>query len=232
MKRQGKSNETSQNTQVNPLESLWAKRRKVDELSNATSTTLNKPTAVISDAPTTSSQPSQDRAQPIANNDGLSSDISASADRPPVRSILSSYSINQETCSFQPQWYHHHPWLEYSVKNDAAYCYYCRHFGESVQTKSFQSDAFTTGFNGWRRALEKDRGFDKHLTSAFHITATQNYEEYKKRCHSSISVVDLIDRSRTELIKQNREKFKKICSTVLLCARQMIALRGHEENHE
>ena len=231
MKRQGKSNETSQDKQVNTLESLWAKRRKVDELSNATSTTSNKSTAVISDAPTTSSQPPQDRAQPIVSNDGLSSDISASADHPPVRSILSSYPVNQENRSFQPQWYHHHPWLEYSVKNDAAYCYYCRHFGESLQTKRLQSDAFTTGFNGWRRALEKDRGFDKHLKSAFHITATQNYEEYKKRCHSN-SVVDLIDRSRTELIKQNREKLKKVCSTVLLCARQMIALRGHEENKE
>ncbi|CAF1442011.1 unnamed protein product [Rotaria magnacalcarata] len=46
------------------------------------------------------------------------------------------------------------------------------------------------------------------------------------------SVINLLDKSRAELIKENRAKLMKICSTVLLCARQMIALRGHEENGE
>ncbi|CAF4903639.1 unnamed protein product, partial [Rotaria socialis] len=60
--------------------------------------------------------------------------------------------VNNESRSFQFQWYCNRPWLEYSIKNDTAYCYYCRHFGISIQTKRLQSDAFTTGFN-WSRGL-------------------------------------------------------------------------------
>ncbi|CAF3478552.1 unnamed protein product [Rotaria socialis] len=149
-----------------------------------------------------------------------------------MRPVLSSYPVNHENRSFQSQWYQNRPWLEYSIKNDSAYCYCCRHFGESVQTKCFQSDAFTTGFNAWRRALEKDRGFDKHVKSILHITAAKNYDGYKNRLQSNTSVINLLDKSRTELIKQNRAKLMKICSTILLCARQMIALRGHVENEE
>jgi heterodisulfide reductase subunit C len=51
-----------------------------------------------------------------------------------------------------------------------------------------------------------------------------------KRCYSNVSVADLIDRSRTELIKQNQEKLKNVYSTVLLCARQLITLGHLEEN--
>ena len=96
--------------------------------------------------------------------------------------------------------------------------------------KRIQNDAFILGFNVWRRALERDRGFDKHAKSIFHVQATSNYEEYKRRLQSSSNVLDLLNKSRMEQINQNRAKLIKICSTVLLCARQMISLRGHEES--
>ncbi|CAF3679573.1 unnamed protein product [Rotaria socialis] len=94
-----------------------------------------------------------------------------------MRPVLSSYPVNHENRSFQSQWYQNRPWLEYSIKNDSAYCYCCRHFGESVQTKCFQSDAFTTGFNAWRRALEKDRGFDKHVKTIKYLIGQELYKD-------------------------------------------------------
>jgi hypothetical protein len=96
--------------------------------------------------------------------------------------------------------------------------------------RNIYSDTFTTGFDKRRSALEKVRDFDKHLKSTFHTTATQNYKEYMKRCHSNGSIADLIHRSRTELIKQNQEKLKNVYSTVALCTRQLITLGHLEQN--
>jgi hypothetical protein len=54
--------------------------------------------------------------------------------------------------------------------------------------------------------------------------------EYVKRCHSEISIVDLIGRSKTELIKENQEKLKKVFSIVLLCSHQLMTLGHLKEN--
>ncbi|CAF4677174.1 unnamed protein product [Rotaria sp. Silwood2] len=232
MKRQANNHTDSSNKRIGTLESLWSKQKKVDEPSNSTCTTLDTSISIIIESQTISDSSSGKQDQIVANYNASSCDISISVDHPPIRPVLSSYPVNNENRSFQSQWYYNRPWLEYSIKNDSAHCYYCRHFGISIQTKRLQSDAFTTGFNGWKRALETDRGFDQHVKSSFHIVATKNYDEYKKRLQSNASIINLLDKSRAELIKENRAKLMKICSTVLLCARQMIALRGHEENGE
>ncbi|CAF3585966.1 unnamed protein product [Rotaria socialis] len=70
------------------------------------------------------------------------------------------------------QWYQDRPWLEYSIKKDCAYCYYCRHFsfGSRALTKRKQHDtSVSSGFRNWKRTLEKGRGFDRHVTSQGHI---------------------------------------------------------------
>jgi Domain of unknown function (DUF4371) len=96
-----------------------------------------------------------------------------------------------------------------------------------------QSDSFsTTGFNAWKRALEKNAGFQKHASSQSHITAAANFHEYQSRIRSGTTVVNILEKSRAESIRQNRQQLIKISATVLLCARQMIALRGHDEDNE
>ncbi|XP_050064963.1 uncharacterized protein LOC126553894 [Aphis gossypii] len=42
--------------------------------------------------------------------------------------------------SFQKSWYQLYPWLEYSPKTDAAYCFACRMFSGSVGLNAGQSD--------------------------------------------------------------------------------------------
>ena len=243
MKRRQNNNTHSSNHQVNTLESLWSKRQKANEVTSSTATASNGVTSSTATAPNASipiaseiqiaSIPSSsDKGELVVDNIRSPSDLSISADHPPARPILSSYPSNHENRSFQSQWYHNRPWLEYSIAYDSAYCYNCRHFGQAIETKRLQNDAFTTGFNGWRRSLEKDRGFDQHVKSTLHIIATRNFNEYTQRLQSNTCVLELLDKSRAEAIKQNRAKLMKICSTVLFCARQMIALRGHEEDQE
>lgn len=56
--------------------------------------------------------------------------------------------------SFSFAWYQNRPWLEYSVKRDAAFCFPCRLFSSTSHTSSdlvFKE----TGFRDWKHAIEK-----------------------------------------------------------------------------
>ena len=80
--------------------------------------------------------------------------------------------------------------------------------------------------------LRKKRGLKQHETSTVHLTATAAYHEFLLREKSGSSVVNLVDRGRNEQIRKNRSRLMKISSTILLCGRQMIPIRGHEEHTE
>jgi len=49
------------------------------------------------------------------------------------------------------------PWLEYSVKLDAVFCFYCRMFSTSTGNTNFNSDAIfvETGFRNWKKVILK-----------------------------------------------------------------------------
>jgi hypothetical protein len=103
-------------------------------------------------------------------------DTSKSFNDIPAQPKLATYPINADKRSFQLSWYKERPWLEYSIKNNTCYCYYCRHF---PCNRSSNYDAFTTTrFNNWKRALETNGGLLKHSQSQLHITSTKNYESY------------------------------------------------------
>ncbi|CAF3819629.1 unnamed protein product, partial [Rotaria sp. Silwood1] len=158
----------------------------------------------------------------------IPSDISMSCNDAPVQKILSSYPTNQQNRSFQSNWFRDRIWLEYSVENDACYCYYCRHFSSNQLNAD---DAFaTTGFNNWKKALNKSAGLMKHASSQAHIIATKNYLIYKQQQAIDSNVLKQLDNSRAILIRKNRDRLVKISSTLLFLARQMISFRGHQED--
>lgn len=57
--------------------------------------------------------------------------------------------------SFSSSWYQNRPWLEYSVKRDAACCFPCRQF--SSFTSSSDLVFRETGFRDWKHAIEKKK---------------------------------------------------------------------------
>jgi hypothetical protein len=96
-----------------------------------------------------------------------------------------------------------------------------------------QSDVFVLkGFNNWKIALEKKKGLRLHETTLAHLTATSNYKEFVIRKKSKLTVINVADQGKAEQIRKNRERLIKIASAILLCARQMIALRSHYEHEE
>ncbi|CAF1465686.1 unnamed protein product [Adineta ricciae] len=140
-------------------------------------------------------------------------DISKSCNDIPTQSKLTSYPINTDKHSFQSSWYKERPWLEYSVKNNMVYCYYCRHFSCN---RSNNHNAFTTtGFNNWKRALEATGGLLKYSQSKLHVTSTKNYESYVSQRQSNSNVMNKLDPGR-----------------VIHIPCQMIIFRDHRENSQ
>ena len=155
-------------------------------------------------------------------------DISTSCHDPPAQPQLPNYPLNHQKRSFQSSWYKDRIWLEHSVLNDTCYCYFCRHFSAN---KLCSSDMFsTTAFNNWKKALERNAGLMKHVSSQSHIIATKNYESYREREKTNSNVLNKLDFSRSIQIRKNRDRLIKICSTLHLMTRQMISFRGHNES--
>ncbi len=86
-----------------------------------------------------------------------------------------------------------------------------------------------TGFNNWKKALEKERGFDRHASSRCHILAMKNKVECDAR-NNDQSVLAVQIKGREETDRRNRTRIRKIASALLFCARQSIATRGHYES--
>ena len=78
--------------------------------------------------------------------------------------------------SFSGLWYHKHPWLEYSVQKDAAFCYACRLF--SIGATGRADDAFTRiGYRDWKHASGL---FEKHSNCHTHKQVMMAWYDYKK----------------------------------------------------
>ena len=84
--------------------------------------------------------------------------------QPPVQPANIKYPttmISNKARSFNPAWYTHYPWLEYSVQKDACYCYSCRLFGSGTGTKCEQ--IFTVvAYEDWKHATGKGGVLSKH----------------------------------------------------------------------
>jgi hypothetical protein len=59
-------------------------------------------------------------------------DISRSFSEPPSQPILTTYPVDKNKRCFRHQWFSQFKWLEYSIKLDLAYCYYCRHLNSGT----------------------------------------------------------------------------------------------------
>ncbi|CAF1489142.1 unnamed protein product [Adineta ricciae] len=158
-------------------------------------------------------------------------DISRSGKERPAQPKLVFYKKNKDNRSFQPQWFSMFTWIEYSTERNSVFCFYCRHFVSGNLNSRNQSDSFVTcGYDNWKLALVKERGFSKHASTATHIQASANYQEYVARSEHQMAVTNVLDHGRILQIQKNRERLMKIASTLHFCSRQMIAFCGHEEN--
>ena len=155
------------------------------------------------------------------------SDIASSSNMNPVQPIKSSYvsrSFGKSSRSFNQVWFRQFNWLEYSVQEDRAYCFACRFFA----TGNDKNVVFTKiGFMDWKHALGAKGILTLHDVSKSHKQAMITWQQAKM--YAETSVIDMLGHNRKKQIEKNRHYMKTIAKILLLCCRQEIALRGHDE---
>lgn len=125
-------------------------------------------------------------------------DISQGKTESPAQPQLSSFPLRQignRLRSFGSSWYSNHKWLEYSVLEDAAYCFCCRHF--SPARKMPEAAFVSTGFRQWKKATEKDAGLSKHEKSEIHKESMVAWKDFQTRVKSE-QTIEKVSTSATE----------------------------------
>ena len=128
--------------------------------------------------------------------------------------------------SFQATWYGQFPWLEYSPKLDAAFCFCCRLYAASMP--GCAEPAFVcNGMKNWKKALGKDGKLTCHAQSIVHKNAWVMWMEAKSQ---PCSVAARLDSVYHQQVKKNREYLKVIIEALMFLAKHNIAIRGHDES--
>ena len=130
--------------------------------------------------------------------------------------------------SFQVHWYKEFPWIEYSVEKDAVFCFPCRFFN-TVADKAFTR----TGFRDWKHATGKHGILTCHDSKcATHKGSVVAWKQFKLTIANDASIGVHLDRQGKKIIEDNRQYVKALLESLLFCAQQGIALRGHRESME
>ena len=159
-------------------------------------------------------------------------DIATSTSSPPCQPVGITFPVTYfsgKARSFNPDWFKLYPWLEYSVSKDAAFCYACRLFGAANIHLSRPERAFAaTGFRDWKHATGQRGILIIHNNSFSHKQGMVAWEQFKMT-HDRGSVVEQLGSNRAEQIRKNRHYIKSIAEILLLCSKQEISFRGHDE---
>ena len=173
-------------------------------------------------------------AQP-AHTGQQADDIASRLQCPPCQPVDIQFPITYfsgKARSFNPEWFQQYSWLEYSVKKDAAYCYPCRLLNTPSTCTSRPEKAFsTTGFRDWKHATGSKGMLLGHNNCISHKQAVVAWEQFKATATAG-SVAEQLGSSRAEQIRKNRHYIKTVAEVVLLCSKQEISFRGHDESKD
>ena len=137
---------------------------------------------------------------------------------------LFSRSIYGRDRKLTPAWFKEHPWLRYSVSTDALYCGYCVLFSNKEAKDKLFINPVTDWVNLSKYVTRHEKPNTSHASS---VIAGENFERVKSG--KSESIVSKVSSSHREQVKRNRHILDMIIKTLLLCAKQNIAIRGHVE---
>lgn len=126
--------------------------------------------------------------------------------------------------SFQFSWIKKYPWIEYSVKRDAVFCYPCRQFPTTSTSKNPDATFTVSGFRNWSSALQTKKGFPLHERSTYHISAAASMHEKFARESQKIEITQLLSGN---VLSLRRHYVKSILDVVIFLASNELAFRGN-----
>ena len=141
---------------------------------------------------------------------------------------------SKKTKSFQASWYSRFDWLEYSVEEDAAFCYPCRKFLRNTSAVFTSALTFTeTGYKNWANALDANKGLYKHEHSEMHKNCYAKWSDLKKiEAGKQKDIRSRINPDRDEVARGNREYLSSLFKYVMWFTTNEIPMRGGDETDE
>ena len=137
---------------------------------------------------------------------------------------LFGHGNQQQKRAFCAKWYQGRPWLEYSVEQDAAYCFACRKFGNP--DSKCETTFVASGFRNWKVACMSTKGFEKHANCKEHMWNMSRWLERSRRQQGNKEVSTMVD---SEQLKRNRYYFSAIMDIVLFLAANELPFRGDND---
>ncbi|KAL4153694.1 hypothetical protein QTP88_001527 [Uroleucon formosanum] len=136
---------------------------------------------------------------------------------PSVTSILAQQDQNYR--SFSSSLYNYFQWLEYSLKNDAVFCYPCRVFG----TGHLENNFVSTGFRNWKKlsgstGLNSKSKLELHAKTLQHLTNSTKWVSYTESLTSG-SVHTIMASTNRQQVMKNRAYIKHLIDIVLYLGR-------------
>lgn len=148
--------------------------------------------------------------------------------RQPVMHPFPSRVIGGQKRSFCSSWYgNFKSWLEYSITQDAAFCFLCRHFAVASSLNDIKR-LTVLGVQNWKNALQK---FKNHDSCAPHQSAKLRFLDYQNSLQVG-SVSELQVNANLDDILKRRAYLSKLLDVLILNAKQCIPQRGHDESKE
>ena len=157
----------------------------------------------------------------------------------PSQPKLWKYPVNKDikgrkTRTFVKIWYNKFPWLEYNVKEDAAFCFCCRQFptppGDQSGSEMTQQTFTEKGFRNWAKAIDPKKGFAKHEHSAQHKTSYEKWINFQKISQGkNVTIESRMCPGREQVIADNREYFRLLFKYVIWFSISELPTRGHDE---
>ncbi|KAL4100864.1 hypothetical protein QTP88_020893 [Uroleucon formosanum] len=134
----------------------------------------------------------------------------------PILKVFPKTKFGQQNRSFSCAHYKKCPWIEYSIKNDAIFCYACRLF--SKDSGHVEQTFISIGFNNWKKlsgyrdSKVNCTKLELHNSCIHHLTAMSKWSG-----HNSMQ--------KNEFVHN-----KILIEITLFLSKQGIAFRGHREN--
>ncbi|CAC5419618.1 unnamed protein product [Mytilus coruscus] len=120
---------------------------------------------------------------------------------------------------------HYFRWVVYSTSQDGIYCKFCVLFATDHNLGQFVKKPV----QNWVKAKGECKSHEK---TKYHQTALLRAQDFTHTHDKPASGIDArADTAIAKRVDKNRQILMSIGSTIVICGRQNIALRGHRENN-
>lgn len=128
---------------------------------------------------------------------------------------------------FSSTWFTTFTWIEYSVSQDATFCFPCRFYSNNYDDTNL---FVNVGYKNWKNAVYRSSGLEKHSNLIEHKKCAVKWMSASKVDNNETSsVISQIKESHLRLVNENKNYIKTIAKVILFTAFQGIAQRGHLE---